>query len=136
MLYIISFFVLSILNPSGVFSQNGTLPFIHFDTLSYDYGTIERHGAGMAEIRFKKTGNQALIIEEVLLSCGFKGVEWQKTPVMGGEHGYIQTKYDTRRLGAINKDVSVISNAQNGLAKIQLKGNVIHGSQQFSRGKK
>ena len=51
---------------------------------------------------------------------------WPKEPVNPGQTATITVKYDTKRTGAINKSVTITSNAVNEPTKvIRIKGNVL-----------
>ncbi len=59
-------------------------------------------------------------------SCGCTVPEWPKEPIAPGATGTIKVKYDTMRTGAINKSVTISSNAVNEPEKvIYIKGSVL-----------
>lgn len=96
---------------------------ISFETEVIDYGTIEKSANGVRNFTFKNTGNAPLIISDAKKSCGCTVPQWPKEPIMPGESGVIKVKYDTKRVGAFTKYVTVTSNAQNN-STVRLK---IHG---------
>ena len=66
-----------------------------------------------------------MIIQSAKGSCGCTVPEWPKEPIAPGAKGEIIVKYDTKRTGAINKSVTIISNAVNEPTKVlKIKGNV------------
>ncbi len=96
-----------------------------FETDVVDYGTIEQGADGMREFKFKNTGKEPLIISNAVGSCGCTVPTWPKEPIKPGESSSIKVKYDTKRLGAINKSVTITSNASETTKVLRIKGNII-----------
>ncbi len=88
-------------------------PQIHFDALEHDYGTIFEEDNGTCEFSFKNTGKEPLVLQNVYSSCGCTVPSWPKEPIMPGKSSAITVKYNTSRIGKINKMITVISNAEN-----------------------
>ena len=71
------------------------------------------------------TGDQPLIITNCQGSCGCTVPKCEKEPIKPGQTSTITVKYDTNRVGPINKSVTISSNATNAPEKIvRIKGNV------------
>jgi hypothetical protein len=101
-------------------------PKIEFTKETHDYGTIKYGADGTCTFEFKNTGNAPLIISNAKGSCGCTVPEWPKEPIAPGAKAKITVKYDTKRPGAINKSVTITSNAVNEPTKvIRIKGNVL-----------
>jgi hypothetical protein len=99
---------------------------IEFSKDTHDYGTVKYGADGTCTFEFKNTGNEPLIISTAKGSCGCTVPEWPKEPIAPGAKGTIIVKYDTKRPGAINKSVTITSNAVNEPTKvIRIKGNVL-----------
>lgn len=91
----------------------------------HDYGTIAQHGNGVCEFEITNTGNEPLIISKAKGSCGCTVPSYEKEPIMPGESSTIKVKYDTKRVGPINKSVTITSNATNTPTKVlRIKGTV------------
>lgn len=86
---------------------------IEFVKETHDYGTIKNGADGTCSFEFKNTGNEPLIISMAKGSCGCTVPEWPKEPIAPGAKASIKVKYDTSRAGAINKNVTITSNAVN-----------------------
>jgi len=100
-------------------------PVIEFDKDVHDYGTIEQHGNGVCEFTLTNTGNEPLIISQAKGSCGCTVPSYDKEPIMPGATSTIKVKYDTKRVGPINKSVTITSNASNAPTKVlRIKGTV------------
>ncbi len=99
---------------------------IEFAKETHDYGTIKYGADGSCTFEFKNTGNAPLIISNAKGSCGCTVPSWPKEPIAPGAKGTITVKYDTKRAGAINKSVTITSNAVNEPTKvIRIKGTVL-----------
>lgn len=98
---------------------------IEFEKEIHDYGTIENGANGECTFEFTNTGNAPLIISNAKGSCGCTVPQWPKEPIAPGATAQIKVKYDTKRAGAINKSVTISSNATNEPTKvIRISGNV------------
>ena len=106
-------------------ATNASAQEISFKKDVHDYGTIKLNGNGECSFEFKNTGNAPLIISNAKGSCGCTVPSWPKEPIAPGATASIAVKYDTKRPGAINKNVTITSNAVNEPSKvIRIKGNV------------
>ena len=100
-------------------------PKIEFNKEVHDYGNIKYGSNGTCTFEFTNTGNSPLIISEAKGSCGCTVPSWPKEPIAPGAKGTISVKYDTKKPGAINKNVTIKSNAVNQPNMvIRIKGNV------------
>lgn len=98
---------------------------IEFNKEVHDYGNVKYGANGTCTFEFTNTGNAPLIISKAQGSCGCTVPSWPKEPIAPGAKGVITVKYDTKRPGAINKNVTISSNAINEPNKvIRIKGNV------------
>lgn len=93
-----------------------------------DYGTITKKGdSGIRTFEFTNTGNAALIITNVLSTCGCTIPTYSTEPIMPGKSGKIDIKYNLAP-GPIRKTITVESNAVNydsGRIPLKIKGEVI-----------
>jgi hypothetical protein len=97
---------------------------IEFTSDTVDYGEIEKGSDGVRVFEFKNTGSAPLIISKVSSSCGCTIPKKPEGPIMPGEMGEIQVKYDTNRPGPIRKAVTVLSNADTPTIVLKIKGTV------------
>ena len=98
---------------------------IEFKTDVIDYGTIEKGADGVRTFEFTNTGDAPLIITKVSSSCGCTVPKKPDAPIMPGETGEIQVKYDTNRVMPIRKTITVISNSDTPTVALKIKGEVI-----------
>lgn len=98
---------------------------ISVDKEVHDYGTINQGGNGICFFTVTNTGTEPLIISRCKGSCGCTVPECTQEPIAPGASTKIQVKYNTDRVGPINKSVTITSNAANEPNKIvRIKGNV------------
>ena len=93
-----------------------------FAKTTVDYGTIAKGSNKFRTIAFSNDGTEPLIIKSAKGSCGCTIPTFPKEPIAPGATAEIKIKYDTKRLGAINKTVTIQSNA--GVKILKVKGNI------------
>ena len=101
---------------------------IKFKTETIDYGTIEKGADGVRVFEFTNTGDAPLVITKVKSTCGCTVPKKPEAPIMPGETGEIEVKYDTKRLGVIMKTILVTSNPETSSVALKIKGKVIDPS--------
>ncbi len=107
------------------FSQDGkpaATAQITFEKMIHDYGTISQGADGNVEFTFKNTGKQPLIISNARASCGCTTPIWPKEPIKPGASGTIKVGYDTKRVGAFTKTITITTNSQTPETVLTIKG--------------
>ena len=107
------------------FAQEKKVAKIEFKQTVIDYGTIEKGANGVRTFEFTNTGNAPLVISNVKSTCGCTVPKKPKGPIMPGETGEIEVKYDTNRVNPIRKTITVFSNAETPTVALKIKGLVI-----------
>lgn len=103
----------------------GSGPMISVDKEVHDYGTIPQGANGTCEFVVTNTGDAPLILTQCKGSCGCTVPKCDTEPIKPGQKTTITVKYDTKRVGPINKSVTISSNATNTPEKIvRIKGTV------------
>lgn len=105
-------------------ANNPNAPVITFDKTVHDYGTLQQHGDGKCEFTFTNDGKEPLILSNVRSSCGCTVPTWPRQPVLPGQSEVIKVKYDTKRVGMINKSIHVYSNAIKSPLTLKIKGKI------------
>jgi hypothetical protein len=123
-LVILLTFIFSLFTVNARSNEAAANDSIVFETLEYDYGTIQKGSEGICEFVFTNKGESPLIVNNVRASCGCTVPQWTREPVAPGEKGVIKVKYNTNITGAFNKSVIVISNAVNRTVALVIKGKV------------
>lgn len=98
---------------------------VQFEKDVHDFGNVKQGGDASTEFKFTNTGTEPLIISNAKGSCGCTVPEWPREPIAPGQNGVIKVKYDSKRVGPINKSVTITSNANNAPQKIiRIKGHI------------
>lgn len=100
---------------AGLFAQakkdvKATGPVMNFKETTIDYGVIQQNDEPYREFHFTNNGSEPLLIKNAKGSCGCTVPEYSKDPIMPGESGILKVKYDTNRVGPINKTITVTTN--------------------------
>ena len=111
----------------GIYAQDNVAK-IEFESETIDYGTIEKGSDGVRVFKFKNTGNVPLVVSAVKSSCGCTVPKKPTAPILPGENGEIEVKYDTKRVNPIRKTITVTSNADRPTVALKIKGTVIDSS--------
>ena len=124
---LVTFSIASILLALTSFApqQNNTKAHIQFKAESFNYGTIEVNSDGNHVFEFTNTGQSPLIISQVQSSCGCTVAKKPAEQIDPGKSEVIKVRYNTSRVGAFRKTITVISNADNNKVVLQISGKVI-----------
>jgi hypothetical protein len=99
---------------------------IQFKEETIDYGKISRGSDGVRVFEFTNTGDAPLVITNVRSSCGCTIPKKPEDPILPGQTGQIEVKYDTNRAaGPFRKAITVSSNANSPTKILKIKGELI-----------
>lgn len=104
--------------------DNPNSPEITFEKTVHDYGTLVYGGDGTCHFKFTNTGKEPLILQQPQSSCGCTVPTWPKEPILPGESNEIKVTYNTKRVGPINKTVTIRSNAKTSTVVLRIQGKV------------
>lgn len=121
-------FTLFVQNAAAQTVENPNAPVITFEKTTHDYGTVVKGGDGTCEFKFKNTGVEPLILSNVSSSCGCTVPDWPREPLLKGKSATIKVKYDTNRIGPINKSITVMSNSKSAAVQLKIVGNVVEAT--------
>lgn len=114
---------------TNVYAQDDQMPqegpIMLFESTDVDYGTIEQNAEPLREAKFTNTGTEPLVIKNARGSCGCTVPIWPKEPIMPGETGTIEIRYDTKRLGPFSKTVKITTNEGADPHVLKVKGKVL-----------
>ena len=123
---LIATLILSVVVVMAQEEKQKTGPEITFKETTYEYGEIAMNSDGTHLFNFTNTGNEPLILSKPRSSCGCTVPAWPKEPILPGETNQIKVTYNTSKIGAFNKTVTVYSNAKNKSAIVlRIKGQVV-----------
>ena len=99
---------------------------IQFKEETIDYGKISRGSNGVRVFEFTNTGDAPLVITNVRSSCGCTIPKKPEEPILPGQTGQIEVKYDTNRAaGPFRKAITVSSNANSPTKILKIKGELV-----------
>ena len=100
-------------------------PIISFTKKMHDFGQVKQGQAVTYDFTFKNTGKAPLFLSQPRSSCGCTVPSYPKEPIMPGQSGKISITFDAEKAGEFNKQVTIISNAENSPETLVIKGVVI-----------
>lgn len=92
---------------------------------SYDFGSVPRKGGDVAHwFDYENTGDEPLVVMDVLTSCSCIKATFSRRPVRAGGRGVIKILYQPHKMeaGVFHKIVRVKSNSADGVKLIALQG--------------
>jgi hypothetical protein len=100
---------------------------IKMATTEHDFGKFkEEAGRQTFDFVITNTGNQPLVIQNVVASCGCTTPDWTRQPIAAGASGKVTAIYDPKdRPGQFNKTLSVYTNTKPEVTVLVIKGEVI-----------
>lgn len=76
--------------------------------------------------RFKNTGNEILIINNIVVSCGCTVAEKPEAPIAPGAEGAIKATFDTKgRVGTNHKTMAVYTNTKEAVSTVAFEVEVL-----------
>ncbi|MBK8079498.1 MAG: DUF1573 domain-containing protein [Saprospiraceae bacterium] len=103
---------------------------LSFETTIVDYGTIAQKSEPLITVKFTNTGTEPLIIKSAHGSCGCTVPVWPKDPILPGQSNVIEVRYDTNRVGKINKSITITTNEGPDKHILQVVGEVLKAEEE------
>lgn len=100
---------------------------IRFDKLTHNFGTFsEKEPVVTCTFTYTNIGEQPLIINQAVASCGCTVPEYTKEPVMPGEKGQIKVTYNgTGKFpGHFKKSITIRSNGAVEMTRLYIEGDM------------
>ncbi len=92
----------------------------------YNFGKVTDGEKVEYNFKFRNTGKKPLIIYAAAASCGCTVPEKPEAPIAPGELGFLKVVFNSKgRVGDIQKEITVRSNAVPAFPVLQLIGEVI-----------
>ena len=100
---------------------------IKFDKLTHDFGTFsEKNPVVTYTFTYTNVGEQPLVINQAVASCGCTVPEYTKTPIQPGEQGQIKVTYNgTGKFpGHFKKSITVRTNGAVEMTRLYIEGDM------------
>lgn len=96
---------------------------IQLEQTTVDIGTFDWRQEQIVNFDLLNIGNQNLVINEILTSCGCTMVEYSHEPIQPGEILNLKVRYKAKSPEYFNKTITVHCNAKNTPLKLKIVGN-------------
>src|SRR5690606_2927490 len=98
---------------------------IEFSENEFNFGEVKEGEIVDHVYEFTNTGSTPVILGRVTASCGCTTPSYTQTPILPGEKGEVKVSFNSDgQVGRQQKIVTIVSNAENNITTIQLKGEV------------
>ncbi len=108
-------------------NRAGAEPRITFDKTVHDYGTFsESTPIQRCVFTFTNTGDQPLVINSAVASCGCTVPKYTKSPIKPGETGTINVTYNGKGKfpGHFKKTITVRTNGTPEMTRLYIEGDM------------
>lgn len=104
---------------------------ITFQKTTHDFGHFTEDKPVNYKFVFENTGNEPLVIQQAISSCGCTVANFTKSPIKPGEKGEINVTYNGKGKmpGRFKKVITIRTNASNSLARIYITGEMEESKQ-------
>ena len=102
-------------------------PKVTFESTSHNFGTFsEANATQKCVFTFTNTGDQPLVINQAVASCGCTVPEYTKTPIKPGEKGTINVTYNGQGKfpGHFKKTITVRTNGTPEMVRLYIEGDM------------
>ena len=96
---------------------------VSIDSTVMDFGSFPKTKKQERSFLLTNTGNNLLVIQNIVTSCGCTKVEYLKEPVRPGGSLEVKVIYEAEKAEHFNKTVTVYCNARNSPIRLTVKGN-------------
>ena len=100
---------------------------IKFDKLTHDFGTFsEKSPVVTCVFTYTNVGEEPLVINQAIASCGCTVPEYTKTPIKPGEKGTIKVTYngEGKFPGHFKKSITVRTNGAVEMTRLYIEGDM------------
>jgi len=109
-----------------------TLPFLSPSTfgvewltpVDHDFGDIIQGKPAGHAFRFRNSGDEPLVIDNVRTSCGCTAPDWPKTPILPDSTAAIDIEFSARQQGYFYKKIKVYFRGQRRAEQLTIEGYV------------
>ena len=97
---------------------------VGLDKAEIDFGAFPMNEKKEGKFVLTNTGQNLLVLYDVVTSCGCTKVEYSKQPLRLGETTELTVRYEADESGHFNKAITIYSNAVGSPHKLRVRGQV------------
>ena len=97
---------------------------VSIDTMVMDFGNFSMAEKQERSFVLTNTGNNLLVIQDIVTSCGCTKIEYSKEPVRPGGTLKVKVIYEAEQTEHFNKTVTIYCNAKNSPLRLTVMGNI------------
>ena len=95
---------------------------LKFETLFYNFDTIDFEKPVTYIFKFKNTGKADLLIKNVIVGCKCTTADWSKIPIKKHTKGFVKITYNAGTKGEFYKTIIVNTNGKTANQSLMIKG--------------
>ena len=106
---------------------------IKFDEVTHNFGTFsEKNAVQTCKFTFTNVGEQPLVINQAVASCGCTVPKYTKEPIQPGKKGEIEVTYNGygKVLGHFKKSITVRTNGKIELTRLYIEGEMTEAEEE------
>jgi hypothetical protein len=115
---------MSFILPNATGKFNHCISIVSWQKEVYDFGNIKQAKAVITEFWFTNTGDEPILVSDVVPSCGCTASDYSRAPILPGKNASIKVTFSANNLGAFNKTVTVNFNDLKLKSILTIKGTV------------
>jgi len=89
-----------------------------------DFGKVKKGSPSVLNIRVENHSTDQLIFSNIRGSCGLSIPSYPRRPVLPGDDAVIQVRYDSSRLGSINRNIIIHANTYSSVKILKVRGKI------------
>lgn len=107
----------------GAKKQEEVTTKVDVSSMQLDFGSFDWEDVQTSAFSLQNTGENPLIVQDIITSCGCTTVEYSKEPVPSGKSLDIKVIYKAEHPEHFNKTITVYCNAEESPLQLKIQGN-------------
>ncbi len=111
-----------ILNEKALTAGSSVITQLEIDKPVVDMGEFNWKESREVEVNLRNTGNEILVVNDIIASCGCITVDYSKKPVMPGRELGINITYKAEYPEYFSKTIKIFANTEDSPIELKVKG--------------